>query len=676
MPKTRFFTPFFRVKKLLVIFIFSSSFVFNLTGGTISSWAATDTVTNEAKVSLRIVDNINPSTPILIAPENNSYVATGTPTFHWQESSDDRGIAKYQLWLNGSLYYDNLPTGNQETSNYVYTHSDGEYRLRLKNVISDGTYTWKIRVYDINGNFSESATWSFIIDTLAPAFVINSIGEIATSISAQDLNTIPTSPIELDNNEPLLVATGEPNSVVVVTVSAPGEPVRTYTTTIDANGNWSLQLGVFTRGDIITLDFTITDPAGLVSVLNNVQFVVKKIVIVFPPASPTPSPSPTPQPTPGVSPEPTPSFSPEPQPSPEVKPPLIEIPITPPREIILTFFQKLYNWLPDFVKVWISSLPVGLVKIIKELAPISAALIATALPVASAIAVATQFGGNLSLQLFLRLLQALGLLPIGEPQGLVFNSETYQPVPFAVLTIYSEGSEVQIAETVVTDAKGVYKGIKLAPGLYRIIVSHQDFTFPSSKNRPIYVQFKDYYLGEVFNVTSEKQQQLFLIPIDPREKSTQLSLTTRLRIFLASVGRFTQHLAWPLFLISGLLFLVFPTLWNGLVLTFYTLLISKRLIWTFKRPLITGLVVDRDKRPLENAVIRVIEPNTNQISSIITTGRSGRFKIYADKGLYHLEAIRVDYVWTEVTAAMSFYQVDASKKPQDLVIVMESAESA
>lgn len=679
MPKQRSFTNIFRVKKLLVVALFSSIFVFSLFSKFVNIsvtspaqvFAAQTIATESARVTLRIVDNINPTIPILIAPENNSYVTTGKPTFIWEESSDDRGISKYQLWLNGNLLYDNLPTGNQETANYIYTHDNlnSEYSLQLKNNISDGTYTWKIRVYDINGNYAESATWSFIIDTLAPAFIINSIGDVSTNISAQDLSTIPSSPIELDENEPLIVGTGEPNSTIVLTVYSPNDPVQIYTTTIDANGDWSIQLGIYNRGDTITLDFTITDLAGLVSVLNDVQFVIKELVIIFPPASPSPSPTPavTPNPsaTPGTSPEPT------ADPSATPAPPIIEIPYTPPREIIYEFWQELGERLPDQIKFLIALIPEGVIRIIQELAPISAAIIATALPVAAAIAVGAQFGGGLSLQLFFKLLQSLGLFPAGKPQGIVFNSETFQPVSFALLTIYSENSKSQISETVVCDVDGVYRGIKLAPGLYRIVVSHQDFSFPSTKRRPPYLQFKDYYLGEVFDVTSEKEQQLFLIPVDPKNNSQKTSFKTKMRVLSSGFTRLLKHLTVPLFLISAILFTMFPTIWNGVVLLFYSIMVLQKFVKNIKKPIITGLVVDIDKKPLENAVVRVIDPNTNLLATVLTTNKSGQFKIYADKGVYHMEVVMTGYVWQEVANTMSFYQVDASKKTQDIVVVME-----
>ena len=781
MPIRKLYPTINRVKKILFIILYSSIFVLShqsVLADTISTEGPGPTYSQTPKVSLSIVDNIKPSTPILISPTNNKYVTTGIPTFLWEESTDDRGINKYQLYLNGALAYDNLPTGNQETSNYIYTHDtiNSQYSLKLKNSLSDGAYTWKVRVYDINGNFTDSATWTFIIDTLAPNFVITNIGEVSTSISAQDPGTIPVSPIALDNNEPLIIATGEANSTVEVTVTIPGDPTQTYTTTIDSEGNWELQLGVFERGEIITLDFIITDQAGLVSVLNGVEFIVNEIIIIIPPTvtpTITPSPSPSPLPTPGIviapiliSPnndstiiENLPSFvwkQPDteslvtkyqfylndellfnnippndtttdsyvifydplsgeisleilnpldygtytwkikvfdengtssesvtwtftigpfitPSPSPLIPP--IEISLTPPREAIINFTQELAERIPQPIKNIIKLIPVELVETVRELAPISAAVVATALPAASAFAIASQFGGNLSLQLFTRVLQSLGLLPTGKPQGIVFNSQTHAPVPFALLTIQSDRSNpVQTIETVVTDVHGVYRGIKLSPGLYFINVSHQDYIFPTQTQRPPYVQFKDYYMGEVFKVESEKQKQLFLIPVDPKEETTEKkSLKTKSRIFLSRIGRITQHLTVPLFFISGFLAIVFPSVWNISIFGLYTIMILKKVLVSFKRPIITGIVVDENKNPLENAVVRVIEPETNEIISVVNTNKTGKFKIYGPKSIYQLEVNLSGYVWQEVASSMSFYQVDASNKTQHVPIIMQSA---
>jgi hypothetical protein len=781
VPNSRFKNTISKIKKILLFSFLSATFIFNpilISADTLTEEGPGPTYTSVPKVTLSVVDSTPPTIPILISPDNNSYVTTGTPTFVWTKSVDERAVSKYQFFLNGDLVYDNLPTGDTETDDYIYTYDavEEEYSLQLKDSISDGTYTWKIRAWDINSNYSESATWTFILDTLAPTFVISDVGDIATSISAQDPSTIPAAPLELEDNEPLIVATGEANSSVEATITIPGDPTQVFNIDIDSEGNWEMQLGVFVRGDIITMDFIITDQAGLVSVLNGVEFFIKPIIIVIPPtATPSATPSPSPSPTPGIvlapiliSPEddssstnPTPTFvweQPEgdstvtkyqlflndeleydnipltdletddyffsydpiseeynlelkdelsngtytwkikvfddngtdsesvswsftigtvlPTPSPTPIVPFIEIEVTPPREAIINVFQEIEERIPEPIKNIIELIPEEVIDTIAASAPVSAAIVATALPAASAFAIASQFGGNLSFQLFLRLLQSLGLIPVGKPQGIVFNSESYEPVPFALITILSEQSnKVQTTETVVTDVHGVYRGIKLSPGMYHMTVTHQDYIFPTVSPRPPYVQFKDYYMGEVFKVESEKQKQLFLIPVDPKEsKMEKKSIKTRSRIFLSRIGKLTKHLTIPLFFISGFLAILFPSIWNTAIFGLYAVMILQKVAVSFKRPIITGIVVDHEKNPLEHAVVRIIAPETNELMSVINTNKSGKFKIYAPKGLYHVEVNLSGYVWKEVAGTMSFYQVDATTKTQHLPIVMESAQ--
>ncbi|PIQ80594.1 MAG: hypothetical protein COV78_04665, partial [Candidatus Pacebacteria bacterium CG11_big_fil_rev_8_21_14_0_20_34_55] len=72
----------------------------------------------------------------------------------------------------------------------------------------------------------------------------------------------------------------------------------------------------------------------------------------------------------------------------------------------------------------------------------------------------------------------------------------------------------QIVATLVTDINGIYQGAQLPKGKYIISVSHQDYKFPTDKQRPAYLTIQEFYRGEVFEVTSSDSQQLFLIPVD------------------------------------------------------------------------------------------------------------------------------------------------------------------
>lgn len=614
----------------------------------------------EPIVTATVPDNQPPTTPILISPPNGAWVTTARPTFTWEGSTDANGISHYQLSLDGSVLFDNIPVGNTSNSQYTLTYDPitNRFNLTPQNNLTEGTHTWKIRAFDTLGNGTDSATWTFTIDTQAPSFVLTQIGTTTVNISAQDPSTVPVTPIELTANEPLLVGNGEANSTVQVTLIIPGEPTQVFNTTISSGGNWSLQLGILPRGVVMTLNFLITDQAGNISVLNGVQFYIVQDTIVIPPASPSPGV------TPGVTPPPGPPTSPGPS-------PFIEIPIAPPREVIFRAIQWVAQSLPEEIRTIVSNLAEEL----QEVGPISAALIGALVPIVSTVAIATQFGGQLSLNLILRILQALGLIPAGKPQGLVFDTKNGEGVPFAVLIVSSMNptgeAGVQLAETVVTNSEGVYQGLKLPAGSYTISVTVQDYQFPTGLARPRHLRVSDFYKGEIFSL-NEHEAPTFLVPVDPLVDKARRPFSIRARVFLARLSHFSAFLLLPLFVISLVLALLFPSIWNWLVVAAYTLLITIRVIKSFKRPILIGTVISDDGQPSANVIVRVREVESSQIVGVSLTDKWGKFEYYGNPGLYEVSFQKQGYVWMESGSPMSFDQIDARSGTQKLVVTLTS----
>jgi hypothetical protein len=350
-------------------------------------------------------DVVAPSTPVLISPTNNSLLSTSKPEFIWQQSTDNVGVSHYQLYIDGQLHIDQIAgSGSSGTFsfgdiNYQLTFDSGSgyFHLDLLTSLADGAHTWKIAALDAVGNSADSATWSFTVDSTAPTFVLTQIGEQTVSISAQDASTVPEEPIELDHNEPQLVANGEANSQVDLTVIIPDENGDSdsseaeeleITQAIDADGNWAYQLPILPRDRTITLNFIITDQAMHVSALEGIGIIIASAEIIIPvqpttPVSPglSPSPgaggviSPVPSgPSPGVSRQP--SQEPEPIPSDEVKPSLepsrgaVRIPYRPPKELVhevapptikralrQPWFQRLWQLIGGWLAALIITLP-------------------------------------------------------------------------------------------------------------------------------------------------------------------------------------------------------------------------------------------------------------------------------------------------------------------------------
>jgi hypothetical protein len=625
--------------------------------------AGTNPKSRQRTVTATVPNNNPPSTPILVAPSNNSYTTDNTPSFIWEESTDDNGMDHYKLTLDGATLFDSIPLTSTSNSEYtlVYDSVNDEYTLVPADSLSDGSHTWKITAFDVTGNITDSATWTFTIDTQAPSFVISQIGTANVSISAQDVSTIPLTPVILTENEPLIVATGEANSTVQVTLIIPGDPSQNYTVAIAADGTWSLQLGILPRDVVMTLNFVITDVAGNISVLSGVEFMIPEDEVTLPPGSPSPTPEGTPLPPGVVLPTPTPS------------PGVIAIPTTPLREVTVNAIQELIENVP-FIQNFVDSLPETFKQVAEDLAPFSAVVVATALPAASLFAIISQFGANISPDLILKVLQALGLIPVGKPQGFVFNSESDEGVAFAVLTVTSvQGSEIQLNETVVTDMFGVYKGVNLPAGSYQIQVGHPEYRFPTSHPRPTHLGMAEFYRGEVFN-TDGQHQTLFLIPVDPLESGKSASFKTRFRLIFARIARQSIYVLFPMFLISGILAIIFPTIWNWAIFGLYCVMLGMRVINWFKTPIVTGVIMNEQGEPQANAIVRLTEVESNELSAVQLTDKNGWFRFFGKKGVYQLSLNKQGYIWAPNGSPLSLFEVDVREKPYHLVATLSSLD--
>lgn len=635
----------------------------------------TNPKTRNTVVTATVPDIIPPSIPILISPPDESLLNDATPTFIWQESTDNVGVDHYELYIDGSLFIGNIPLVDTTTSSYTLTYDSGsgQYSLTPTTTISNGAHTWHIIAYDAAGNFATSATWDFIIDTLAPSFVIEDIGPVDTAISAQDIDSVPEDPIELEDNEPLFTGTGESNASVQVTIQIPGESNQEINFSIDGSGNWSFQLGILPRDEVITLNFVITDEAGNISVLNDVKILIIQEYIIIPPPSPTPTPTPIPTPTPTPSGSPVAIVSPTPSPAPPspvpTPTPIIKIPILPPKEIVEEIKKEVIKLIPEPVTEVASLVPTAVTTNIEDtaeiIAPVGVFVATSAVPIISLLALLLQLGQQLSWNLLLKILQALGLIPPKEPQGMVFDSQTNEPVSFALLTITStdKGPEERILETVVTNVDGIYQGVQLPKGSYIISVSHQDYIFPTSKDRPNYLSIQDFYKGEEFEVSSSNRQQLFLIPVDKKDQSQQKTSIKKVFRRILQKIRLTD-LFWPLFIISIVITLFYPTLLNLLVLCFYFFMLFKRFIHSLKQPTISGFIKDEVGSPIKNATIRISDPSKGELVAIVNTNESGYYESFLEPNKYQIQITKPGMIWIREGSQLSFEEVDVTQGPK------------
>lgn len=603
-------------------------------------------------VTASVSDNENPSVPILVEPENKELLRTNKPTFIWKESTDNFGIDSYKLVLDGETYYDSIPTNDTENDDFElsYDSSTGEYSLVPKDSISDGKHTWKIIAVDHHGNTASSVTWTFTIDTTAPVFVITAIGSYETSISAQDLSTVPATPFVLKKNQPVLIGTGEAVSTVVLTARLPDGSTTTYEFTIQEDGSWEQQLEILPRDTLITLDFVITDPAGNVSVLTDVLLILRRQTVVIPPVITGPD------------------------------KPVIEVPILPPKEVITEVITRVTTTYPatgTFVSLASTTLArqTTTISLTISWTDILVLLLVLFLPILKTILLAVQFGGDLSPELLSRIWRAIGLYDLfsATPQGIVLERSTNAPVSFAPIIFSGEtrGKE-PVREVTLSNANGVYAHIGLQEGTYRATVLDQSCLFPTPVPAPAHLNWHQHYVGVGFPVSPERPEPILVIPVE--DTAAELKLQSRIKYAVLH----TPMLSLLLAVISTVCSILLPSWVNILAATVYWLLLLY-MSWRNRKPFLHGKIVENQKEPLNQVVVSLYSSESKWCYWITQTSRDGLYQLNngataADK----LEIVTQNYSLPDAQSnqnTASITQEEQDKGYKDLVLI-PAAESS
>lgn len=107
-----------------------------------------DLLDNNQPSPIRIfhIDTSPPNPFSLVSPTDSQVVNLPTPNFTWQSASDSTGgsgLSKYQLWIDGVVNIDSVPTGTTTTS--------------PNSPLSESPHTWFVKAYDKVGNVRTSA---------------------------------------------------------------------------------------------------------------------------------------------------------------------------------------------------------------------------------------------------------------------------------------------------------------------------------------------------------------------------------------------------------------------------------------------------------------------------------------------------------------------------------------
>lgn len=279
------------------------------------------------------------------------------------------------------------------------------------------------------------------------------------------------------------------------------------------------------------------------------------------------------------------------------------------------------------------------------------AITATTSIVTSLIAFLLAFGSLLNLpfafvQFFVHLLSWLGFRKGAKPLGYVYDSLTKDPIPQAIIRVYSEDG--RIVWTDVTDSKG-YFSARLSSGRYKIVVTAQGYIFPSSivfgkDDYPL----KDVYHGEYFEV-KENEEFNFSIPLDPRDvskfKAWEEILKGRIRVLLNILN--------ILLFVVGLIFAIYafskdPYWLTLLILLLYIPSLILMMRGTFKKRSKYGVVKDTDGNAVSGVVIGLRELEFDRIVLKRVTDNMGRYRMLAESGRYRLEVLDTNYKVVEI----------------------------
>lgn len=271
--------------------------------------------------------------------------------------------------------------------------------------------------------------------------------------------------------------------------------------------------------------------------------------------------------------------------------------------------------------------------------------------VTSLIAFLLAFGSLLNLpfafvQFFIHLLSWLGLRKGTKPLGYVYDSLTKDPIPQAIIRVYSEDGKM--VWTDVTDSKG-YFSARLSSGKYRMVVTAQGYVYPSS----IVFGKDDYpltnvYRGEYF-VVEENEEFNFSIPLDSKDVSRLKALGEiakgRIRVLLNILN--------ILLFVIGLVFAIYvfsrdPYWLTFLILILYIPSLILMISGTFKKRGKYGVVKDVEGNPVSGVVIGLRELEFDRIVLKRITDNMGRYRMFAQSGRYRLEVLDTSYKVIEI----------------------------
>lgn len=590
-------------------------------------------------VTAQVPDTTPPSTPLLVAPPDGSELTDNTPTFVWTGVTDDVGVAGYTLYLDGVPYFNAIPTSDTETGTYILTYDSilDQYSLTPKSSIGEGNHTWKIVAYDAAGNTTSSTTWSLLIDSQAPTFIIKKVGDKDTSISVQDDDTIPTSPIELNENEPVLSGTGEANSSVRLQIhrKSDGQLIDEIEFEIGGDGTWSVKLDTLERGPVYLLTFQITDRVGLLSVLADVPIRIKPFVIEIPiPEIPL---------LPGGE-------------LPIEGPIIIPIPIVPFEtmsriihsiDVIIdrAADRVITTLVPESVRATFASATASSHRFLSPIwyTHLLVLLLLAILPLTKFVLLALPFGRAFSISIGRSIWLAILGYAQGQRASLAIDAADQHALAYLTVRVVLLHAEEDVSyeaaaresRVLLTDEDGYLPPISESDGTYILKATIDEEAVDFAKQKPAHLEWKDWYQGQPLELGTSQSLAPLVLALDG-----SIELTRRSRFKRWLLRRPIDAL--PTLLLAVAILVITPTIGNFITLVvFGAFWLAKS--WRTRSTNYQLAVFSTSKLPLPLTVLRLTDQENRRTSVLHHVDTDAAVSLTLKNGSYECQAINAGY---------------------------------
>lgn len=214
------------------------------------------------------------------------------------------------------------------------------------------------------------------------------------------------------------------------------------------------------------------------------------------------------------------------------------------------------------------------------------------------------------------------------PWGIVYDSTTDKPIPFAIVRAYLDGTS-SVIEQRITDEEGRY-GLLLPVGKYRVEVKHAQFQEAR------------------FNIEVKEENAVIPNDVALSPKGGKVVNIVRKRNIFSKILEWLQKHQWKMvifgLILSLIAYYISPVFYNLATLIFYMLAAVVQFIFSKRTIKRWGTVIDSESNlriPYVN--IKLFDANTWELVDTQMTNLQGKFGLFDGEGEYAIVAAKRGY---------------------------------